>query len=168
MSWLLRVMRPSGSTETPSPLVPTPPSRLNPPSGGKPMVPLNPPSTTGTQTMTSQGSVTFPSPPSLPPSGFPLPPPSVAGRVITTGKRDTSPLQVQPAAVVIAAATIRNGIAQRVIGAVSTRGGAGACARRAHARGSGGESSGGPPGRSTLERSSGGRHPEGFPDFTHP
>src|SRR6185369_2115530 len=76
MSWLLRVMRPIGSTVTPSPVVPTPPSRLKPPSGGKSMVPLKPPSTTGGQTMILQGSVTFWPPPSLPPSVVTLPPPS--------------------------------------------------------------------------------------------
>jgi hypothetical protein len=52
---------------------------------------------------------------------------------------------------VIAAATIRKGNARRVIGAVSTRGCTGLCARRAHPRPSGRESSGGLPGRSTLE-----------------
>src|SRR6185436_5433099 len=127
MSWLLRVMRPIGSTVTPSPVVPTPPSRLKPPSGGKSMVPLKPPSTTGGQTMILQGSVTFWPPPSLPPSSPPPPPPG-----FTTGKRDTSPLHVQPETAVIAAATIRNGNARRVIEAVSTRGGTGMCAQRAH------------------------------------
>src|SRR5215470_14010528 len=120
MSWLLSVMRPLGSTVTPSPLVPTPPSRLKPPSGGKSMVPLNPPSTTGGQTMTLQMSTLgFPPPPS-PPSGLPPPPsfPPPPPPPVTTGKRDTSPLHLQPEAAVIAAATIRRGNARRVIEAV--------------------------------------------------
>ena len=61
------------------------------------MVPLKPPSTTGGRTMNLQGSVTFWPPPSLPPSVVtfpPSPPPPPPG--FTTGKRDTSPLHVQP------------------------------------------------------------------------
>src|SRR5215469_1524140 len=150
MSWLLRVMRPFGSTVTPSPLEPTPPSRLKPPSGGKSMVPLKPPSTTGGQTMTLQMSTMLLFPPPSPPSGLP-PPPSPPPGVVTTGKRETSPLHVQPETAVIAAATIRRGNARRVIEPVSTSGGTGLCARRAHPRPSGEESSGGPPGRSTLD-----------------
>src|SRR5215470_4955657 len=164
MSWLLSVMWPFGSTVTPSPLVPTPPSRLNPPSGGKSMVPLKPPSTTGGQTMTLQmSSLGFPPPPS-PPSGlppppsFPFPPPP-----ITTGKRETSPLQVHPDTAPTAAATIRKGNARRVIGAVSTRGGTGLCALWAHPGPSSEESSGRLLGRSTLDHPSGSGGPERLP-----
>src|SRR5262245_4000391 len=123
MSWLLSVMRPFGSTVTPSPLVPTPPSRLKPPSGGKSMVPLKPPSTGGGQTMILQMSTLLP-PPSepLPPSPLLLFPPSPPG-VMTLGNRETSPLHVHPETAVIAAAASRRGNAQRVIEAVSTRGG---------------------------------------------
>src|SRR5215468_3040661 len=154
MSWLLRVIRPLGSTVTPSPLEPTPPSRLKPPSGGKSMVPLKPPSTGGGQTMILQMSTLFP-PPSepLPPSPLPLLPPSPPGGVTTTGNRETSPLQVHPeAAVIAAAATSRNGNARRVIEAVSTRGGPAQRPRWAPDGSSGEESSGGHLGRSTLER----------------
>src|SRR5215469_4119509 len=167
MSWLLRVIRPIGSTVTPSPLEPTPPSRLKPPSGGKSMVPLKPPSTAGGQTMTLQMSTLLLFPPPSPPSGLP-PPPSPPPGVVTTGKRDTSPLHVQPETAVIAAATIRKGNALWVIEAVSTSGGTALCALRAHDGPSGEESSGGLPGRSTLEHPSGGGGPERLPHFRHP
>src|SRR5215468_125555 len=113
MSWLLRVMRPFGSTVTPSPLEPKPPS------------------TTGGQTMTLQMSTMLLFPPPSPPSGLP-PPPSPPPGVVTTGKRETSPLHVQPETAVIAAATIRKGNALWVIEAVSTSGGTALCALRAH------------------------------------
>src|SRR5215472_17603413 len=124
-SWLLRVMRPWGSTLTPSPPVPTlPPSRLKPPSGGKLMVPLKPPSTWGGQTTMAQTSIGGPeSGRACPPSGSSPVPPS--GWVTTTRNLETSPLQVQPETAVMAAATIRKGNARRVIEAVSTRGGTG-------------------------------------------
>src|SRR5215831_9450883 len=168
MSWLLSVMRPFGSTVTPSPLVPTPPSRLNPPSGGKPMVPLKPPSTIGGQTMILQTSTLFPPPPS-PPSALPPPPsfPPPPLLPLASGKRDTSPLHVQPETAPSTAATIRKGKARRVIGAVSTRGGTGLWAQVVHPRTSDEESSGGLPGRSTLERPSRRRRPEGLPHFRH-
>ena len=101
------------------------------------MVPLKPPSTDrrADDDLAGIGDVLtrHPSPPPSPAVGATAVT-ATGSRVVTTGKRETSPLHVQPETAVIAAATMSRGNARRVIEAVSTRGGTGPRARRAHAQ----------------------------------